>query len=1076
MWAVLFTDLVGSTAQRARLGDEAGDLVRREHDAFVWRALAAHRGEFVDGTGDGAMCVFASAADAIAGGVAIQQAVERRNRSADEPIGLRVGVSAGELVVEGSGLMGLAAHEAARVCGLCEPGQVLVTDLVRLMAGSRTDAHLLERGGFDLKGIPEPVTVWEVAWEAADVEPLAVPSRLLAADAWAFSGRDDELTVLRDLWEQSSAGGRRAVLISGEPGVGKTRLAAEAARLAREQGALVLYGQSDDELGSPYQPLADALDWYLEQAPEVVTGRYPGDLTRLSARVRDRVPHAPDPLVADPETEQRRLFDAVVSWLSDLAAEQPVVLVLDDLHWATRPSLLMLRHLLRHTDDARLLVIGTYRDTDLDRRHPLGAMLADFRRMAGVQRVLLSGLDEAGVLELLVHVSEQEADDRTRLLARALVVETEGNPFFVTEVLRHLAETGALTEGGWTSDRSGDELGIPEGVREVVGQRLDRLSESANDLLTTAAMVGREFTVALLTEVSGRDPDDVLTALDEASGARIVEEIGLDRFRFSHALVRMTLREEVGASRRLRLHRRIAEALERIDAGNHAALAHHWLEAATAGDPGRAIDHAIEAATSAGSVGAYDDAMHLYGRALELADDSHFDEARRELLLALAEAQILAGTPEAKTTLVKAIETARGAGDTSRMIRGAARLGGAFPFSLDARMLALIMDAIGRSSEVMPRERARLLVAGASQVLHLPWEERAALAEDALAIARRADDPELLVDVGSVYIQVMTVPEHLEQRLELAHEMEALEPRLENALSRLNALPVQPAWEAGLLDEVDRSDARSEAIREQVPFSHGRAVTLQHRAKRALFRGDLETADRCAEEAYGLGPELPEWYIVYVAQLELIRCEQGRAHELTDMIEAIAAMVAGTGLESVTRSFRARFRFESGDVGAAAELLSAEAAGNFEAGRRDGYWYPYHAHWAEIAAEIGDRSVADVLRAALVPYADRIANFVPVAFGTVSRLLGRLETVLGRYDDAQSHLAHAAARHEEFGAKLHLARTWADQAEVLMHRDDGRAERAPALLDRATAVAEEHGALGVQRYVERVGERARAAR
>jgi tetratricopeptide (TPR) repeat protein len=866
-------------------------------------------------------------------------------------------------------------------------------------------------------------------------------------------------------------------LIAGEPGVGKTRLAAEAARLAREQGALVLYGQSDDELGSPFQPFADALDWYLEQVSEVVTGRYPGDLARLSARVRDRVPHAPDPLAADPATEQRRLFDAVVSWLSDLAAEQPIVLVLDDLHWATKPSLLMLRHLLRNTDETRLLVIGTYRDTDLDRRHPLGVMLADFRRMVGVQRMSLSGLDEVGVLELLVHALEQEADDRTRLLARTLVAETEGNPFFVTEVLRHLAETGALarTEGSWTSDRSGEEFDIPEGVREVVGQRLDRMSESANDLLTTAAMVGREFTVALLTDVSGRDPDNVLAALDEATSARIVEEIGLDRFRFSHALVRMTLREEVGASRRLRLHRRIAEALERIDAGNHAALAHHWLEAAAAGDPGRAIDHAIEAATSAGSAGAYEDAMLLYGRALELADDSHFDEARRELLLGLAEAQVLAGAPEAKSTLVKAIETARVAGDTSRMIRGAARLGGAFPFSLDAGMLALIMDAIERSSEVSPYERARLLIAGASQLLHLPWEERAALAEDALAIARRADDPDLLVDVGSVYIQVMTVPERLEQRLELAHEMEALEPRLENALSKLNALPVQPAWEAGLLDEVDRSDARSEAIREQVPLSHGRVVTLQHRAKRALFRGDLETAERCAEEAHRLGPDLPEWHIVYVAQLVLIRCEQGRAHELADVVEGIVGMVTGTGLESVVRSFRARLWFESGDVGAAADLLAAEAAAHFEAGRRDAYWYPYHAHWAEIAAEIGDRVVAEVLRTTLVPFADRIASFVPVAFGTVSRLLGRLETALGRYDVAQTHLAHAAARHEEFGAKLLLARTWADQAELLMRRDGGRAAGGRELLERATAVARERGALGVEQYAERVRARARVA-
>ena len=356
MWAVLFTDLVGSTAQRARLGDEAGDALRREHDALLARVLLAHRGDVVSDTGDGAMCVFSSAADAIAAGVAVQQGVERRNRHAEEPLALRVGVSAGELVVEGDGLMGLAAHEAARICGLCEPGEVLISDLVRLMAGSRTDAELLERGAFELKGIPAPVTVWEVAWEAAELvdEPLALPSRLLSADAWAFSSRAGELDTLRDLWSDVSAGARRVVFVSGEPGIGKTRLAAEAARLALDDGALVLYGQCDDELGTPFLPFTEALDWYLEHATQIVAGRFPGDLTRLSERVRDRLPGTPEPLAADAETEQHRLFDAVVSWLCELAEAQPVVLVLDDMHWATKPTLLMLRHRGELSDRAAL--------------------------------------------------------------------------------------------------------------------------------------------------------------------------------------------------------------------------------------------------------------------------------------------------------------------------------------------------------------------------------------------------------------------------------------------------------------------------------------------------------------------------------------------------------------------------------------------------------------------------------------------------------------------------------------------------------------------------------------------------
>jgi class 3 adenylate cyclase/tetratricopeptide (TPR) repeat protein len=1076
MWAVLFTDLVGSTAQRARLGDEAGDALRREHDVLVRRALAGHRGEFVNDTGDGAMCVFASAADAIAGGVAIQQSIDRRNRDADEPINLRVGVSTGELVVEGPGLMGLAAHEAARICALGEGGEVLVSDLARLMAGTRTDAELVERGSFELKGIPDPVTVWEVVWEPEDAPRLPVTSRLVVPDAWRFVGRTPELTVLRDLWAQALSGARQGVLIAGEPGIGKTRLAAEIAEVASGGGALVLYGQCDDEVGPPYQPFIEALEWYLEVVPDVVGGRYPGDLARLSPQLRQRVQNIPDALAADPETEQRRLFDAVVSWLVDLSAQQPVLLVLDDLHWATRATLILLRHVLRNTAGERMLVIGTYRDSDLDGVHPLASMLVDFRRIPGVDRIEVTGLDEAGVVEFLVAASGQEADDRLRDLARVLLAETEGNPFFVGEVLRHLVETGAIvrSDGRWTTDRQVAELGIPEGVREVVGQRLGRLSESANALLATGAVIGREFTVPLLAEVGQRDPEEILSELEAASRAGIVEEVGVDRFRFAHALVRTTLHDEISSSRRLRLHRRIGEALERIQPDDVAALAYHWLEADAAGDTARAVAHATQAATRATDIGAYDDAIRLYRRALELTNEAGPGDVRSDLLLSLGDAQGLAGDIETKSTLRQAIASAGRAGDILRVARGAARLCMMFSLSVDEDDVATMLDALDQIEYDSPRDRAHLLMAAAGVIMHLPFERRAAFADEALAIARELGDPELLVRVGANYLHVLAIPENLEQRLALAHEMEALAPQLHNAVARWWALPVQPAWEAGLLDEVERNDSDAEAISADVPFLFGRVVVLEHRVKRALFDGDLASAEQWAEEADTVGAGVLEWYYIGVAQRAMIRCDQGRADEILEEAQALADVAAGTGLEPLARSFLARVLFESGDVVAASRLLAAEADTEFEAAQRDGNWYPYQAHWAELAAEMNQRDAALALHASLVPYTDRIANFAPVALGSVARLVGRLETTLGRYDDAATHLTAAAARHEALGAMLWLARTWADQAELLFRQEGLESAQARELLDQATTSARDRGARGVQRYVKRVVERVAA--
>jgi class 3 adenylate cyclase len=265
MWAVVFTDVVDSTALRARVGDEAADGLRREHDEIVLVATDRRDGHVVKSTGDGSMFVFASPADAVAAAVEVQQAIERRNRGDEERLGLRMGISVGDLAHEDGDLFGLAVNEAARLCALADGGEILLSDLGRVVGGSRMERDLIDRGVFELKGLPEPVRVWAVVWNAApSPAPVPLPARMTVEYATPMVGRDIELTSLGRTVRDAGSGRRRLVLMAGEPGMGKTRLTTEAARIAHQQGATVLYGRCDEELGVPYQPWVEALAHLVE--------------------------------------------------------------------------------------------------------------------------------------------------------------------------------------------------------------------------------------------------------------------------------------------------------------------------------------------------------------------------------------------------------------------------------------------------------------------------------------------------------------------------------------------------------------------------------------------------------------------------------------------------------------------------------------------------------------------------------------------------------------------------------------------------------------------------------------------
>ena len=1077
--AVLFTDLVASTELMAALGDAAFDRLRNEHLARLSRAVEEHGGTVVKNTGDGLMATFGSSVEALAAAVGSQQAAAAHSADAQVPFEIRVGLAIGEVSFEAADVFGTPVVEAARLVEAARPGQILCTALVRAMAGSRAPSTCIELGARDLKGLPEPVAVCEVAWAAlVGSEPLPLPP-LLTGGGRVFVGREDEVAHLHQLWKEVQAGDRRLALLGGEPGVGKTRLATELARGLHGDGALVLAGRCDEDLGVPYQPFVEALYHYVTQAPERRLGRHPGELSRLVPELGQLVPGLPEPLRSDPETERYRLFDAVALWLSDVSAASPVLLVLDDLQWAAKPTLLLLRHILRSPEPARLLVVGTYRDTELGRGHPLTELLANLRRDGTLERFALTGLDHSGVIAFMEQAAGHDLDDESLALARVVHAETAGNPLFVSELLRDLAETGAIARraGRWETRTLADELAIPEGVREVIGQRLSRLSEAANRVLTVAAVVGPEFEPAVLELASGLDEEAVLTALEEATAARLLAPGSAGRFRFAQNLVRATLYEEISSPRRVVLHRKVAEAIETLHAGRLddylPALSHHFSRAAApAAATSKAVTYTARAGHRALALLAHDEAVSYYQHALDLLDASEAspDEGQRlELLISLGEAQRRGGDPAHRQTLLDAGRLAQRQGDSAALARAALANSRGNLFSsvgaVDTERVAALEAALEAVGEQPSAMRARLLAYLSQEVVFLGDEQRCLrLSDEALALARRLGDASALADVLVARYHAIAFPSTLLERVANTAELMAVAERLDDPLllSRALWLRYRAVLESGDVDEARRCHAQSERISAELGQPVLRWLDQWNRDGLVLLAGRVREAEHLVQEASELGREIgqPDTELLSTAQLFQVRFEQGR---LAEMEAAIASLVAEVPEFPLLRAIQAVLFCELGRNTEARDVFEDLAGDDFALVPLNVYWLRTMTDAAAVCAGLGDTARAAVLFDLLAPYAEQLVVALRLITGSVSHYLGLLATTLARFDEAEARFTTAEATHLRIEAPTWLARTRLEWARMLLTRHQaGDAEQARELLGQAMTTARDLGLAKVE--------------
>jgi class 3 adenylate cyclase/tetratricopeptide (TPR) repeat protein len=1090
--AILFTDLVGSTDLATRHGDAAADVLRRDHFSHLREALASTGGTEIKTIGDSLMASFVGASDALAGAVAMQRSVERHNRRVrDSRLEMRVGVSVGDAAYEDGDWFGTPVVEASRLCAAATGGQILVSDLVRALAGTRHQIELRSLGPRELKGLAEPLLVCEAVWERSAGEgAVPLPAFLEIAGSFPFSGRSAELERITGLWKESAEGSRRVVLVSGEPGIGKTRLVTELCRVAHETGATVLWGRCDEELGVPYEPFAEALRQYAATVePERLRaeiGPLGGELTRIVPDLAARVPGLAEPLQGEPEAERHRLFESVVDLLGEMSVAAPVVLVLDDVHWADKPTLLLLRHVLRAAVPLRLLVIATYRDTDLDRSHPLSDVLADLRREAGVERLDLHGLDVDGVSTLMEATAGHELGEEAHNLAQALVDETEGNPFFVGEVLLHLVETGALVErdGRWTTNVALGDMSIPEGIREVVGRRLSRLSETANQALVLGAVIGPSFDVQTIQGAGGPVGEELFDALDEATRAAIVREVpgAVGSYAFTHALMRASLYEELTTTQRVRMHLRVGRAVETRHAtsldGHLDELAYHYGEGALAGDAVKAVDFARRAGQRAMDELAFEAAARHFERALSSIELEEEPDrvARCDLLTTWARALQAGGDDRRERVRRQAADAARELGDPDRFAAAVLSLTehqmntSRFGFA-NEDFVALLEEALERLPDEAGPLRAQLL---STLALELQWtpqsERRRALAQEALDMARTTQDPEALVLALARGWTLVDGSRPFWNELEpLLDEADTLARATDNpsAVVYVNRVKAVSAAVRGDRAEMDRRFTLTRPIAEQLREPAQRAYLLGDDTCAAGFAGELERAEALAVECSeaGRAADFTDDVILTIlgAQLYMIRLCQGRVGELTELLAQRVEAAPGAPIWRV-----------------------ALAGALVEADRVDEARPHYHFLADDDCAGTPPDIVFPVVLCGLGRLSYRIQPDAPIVRSIYEKLepftgyfnwtggtiadandlgLGMAAATLGEDDRANKHFAAAIDLCERAGARAYLARCLLDWARVL----DGRGDKTEArpLAERALELGTEIGMTGPSGVVPR---------
>ncbi|HSS70102.1 MAG TPA: AAA family ATPase [Casimicrobiaceae bacterium] len=1078
----LFTDIEGSTQLIQRHPDAIKSALARHHQ-LLHSVIELHHGRVFHVIGDGLFSAFANADDALGAALNAQRALQHQDWGELGEVRVRMGLHTGAAEArDGEYLSSLTLVRAQRVSAAGHGGQTLLSAAAAETVGARLPegTTLRDLGAHKLRGLGDAEGIYQLV--ASDLPSEFPPLRV--EDAGASSAtplhqlvrgrlidRAAEALQLKQHWERAQQARGHLVLLSGEPGVGKTRLAQELISRAQESGATILRGGCYEyEATTPYLPMVEAFrewaQWRNADQLRAALGATATEIAKLAPEIEAKLgPLAPNAALS-PGEERLRLFDNAARFLRSLAATRGLLLFVDDLHWADQGTLSLLHYVLRYLRNDRVLVLGAYRELELDRAHPLAAALVDWNRERLATRVMLGRLSREDSNALIATLFGQESVSED--FAAALYRETEGNPFFIEEVVKSLIEQGQIyREGEQWQRKEVHELAIPQSVKEAIGRRLTRLDDKVIETLRTAAAIGKSFAFGELASVAAADEDSLLDALDEASAAQLIRANigsagsaprGDESFVFTHDKIREVLYEELNPIRRRRLHQRIAEALEKLYAGpattggeaagtdQHAQdLAYHFTQA---GDLERSLTWSRRAARNAVMVFAHDEALKFLEHARESAEVLH----RPGEVAAIDEE--IGDIHDARGVIPAAVESYERAlaEATTRETRAAlkVKVGNAYVPIGDPRGLARLEEALAELDPQTQTNALALATALVGRYYHYRTEHRKAIEflERARQLAEPLDDPWTLCNI---YSYLAGAHQHLL-----------------------------------LFDESDRWARASIALGERKSFGFALALGNEFLAENAGGRGlwdeTLVFADRDHEEAHKIGSiaraawsgfchgtglygkgDLSAAKNAALAALEL--AEQIGEERLATWIGPNAAAVAAdlgddeAAGQHAKRTWERAQRLQQLVLSAGALHALGYAAmqrGDLEAALEAYSQYVQLVRDTEngVARNLIMSSAAEAhLRAGKVDEAESLANKAlevaefakaPHYIALARRVLGQIHAARQRYDDAALAFGEAIAGFEKTASRLELGRALCYRASLRIDRGDANGARADA--------------------------------
>ena len=1086
---IMMTDVVGSTELRRAHGDRDADDILGLQAAIVQHQVAAFGGRVRKSLGDGFLVSFASNVAAVRAAAAIQRALEEHNATDPQrAVEVRIGIHSGEVTERDGDLLGQAVHATARVMTEAVGGEILITDEVRHDAEPELDYSFLDSGLFWLRGFPELWRLYEVSWNDTTVGPRAgaVPAQLTA-----FVEREAERARLRRLVDDALAGRGRLALLAGEAGVGKSRLAAEIGDEAQARGMRVLTGHCLEMSGTPpYLPYVEIIEEAINSPRSSVAlrealGDVAPEIARIAPVLRRAFSDIPPPVELPPELGRRYVWNSFSEFMRRAAQRQPLLLVLEDLHWAGESTLLLTEYLAPLLPEMPVLMIGTYRDDEVDLHDLLARVIGQLVRRRLVERVNLHRLSFDGVRAMVGALAAQPVPEQ---LVHVIDRESEGNPFFVEELYLHLAESGVLLDehGCLRADLQFEEASVPESIRLVLGQRLERLAIATREVLVAAAVSGRMFVSELVGEVAEVGPDQLLDAFDEAEQARLLAPGRLPgELMFGHELIRQTLLSSVSAIKRERLHLRTAEVMSRRysdDLEAHAGeLAYHLSHAGPSGDVASLVHYLTIAGERAFDAAAFDDAVDYFEKALSHVPNDE-ELGRAQLLERLAMALRSVGRwVHALATMDDALDRYEKLG----LVEAIGRLGWAMVYQLVWTGRFVEGMQVGRRTlaalgNTVSADKARLLSALAFAIsVSGDYAAARTTFDQARALAEQVGNERAIADV--LHIQTIHHFVYAEFVEGIRIGLRAAETfERQSALWDLCSVQAFVIYEDGNLgsrEQATRFADKTLGLAEQLGHLGAAFMVLSDRIRFAAMLGDLTQVEALGPQIVDIGERggLPWRYLAHL-YLGLAAHRRGDAERAEAQLRTALQLEPAGAFAGQSAAVLARHLASNGRAEEVMELFESARSKLPRLDRVNGIGsWSCLLNFVEAFYVCGLKEEA----AALSPLVEGVLELDKRWISFDGRLAvtraGLVAAAARRWDEAERHFSVARDIAKQMGNQLELADLGRLHARMLLDRGGTRdRERAAEMLQEALTAYRMFGMPAYEAEAERLQRNARA--